>query len=252
MSLVINHNLMAMNAARDLNNAYSSLGVSTRRLSSGLRGTEAGGAANTQQASAQEQGAAGQTSGESLAAGSAEQAKGALVNSSDSGAGSGQNAAGQGALSAMLQADTVPQIPQGIDAPPTMNITPTATDQAVDPNMSDTGQNALQGMSRLQAMSQNGLAALARSSQNVGALLNTSDSNALQALNTGSSLSHDQMMRSLASPAQYANIQAGAEMDNSLARMNNQLRVMSETTDMKLNAIAHQNQMVMDLFKTSG
>ena len=37
MSLVINHNLMAMNAARNLGNAYSELGVSVRRLSSGLR-----------------------------------------------------------------------------------------------------------------------------------------------------------------------------------------------------------------------
>ena len=37
MSLVINHNLMAMNAARNLGASYSRLGVSTRRLSSGLR-----------------------------------------------------------------------------------------------------------------------------------------------------------------------------------------------------------------------
>jgi len=37
MSLVINHNLMAMNAARNLSQSYSDLGVSTRRLSSGLR-----------------------------------------------------------------------------------------------------------------------------------------------------------------------------------------------------------------------
>ncbi|MDK2955828.1 MAG: flagellin [Desulfovibrionales bacterium] len=37
MALVINHNLMAMNAARNLNNSYDALSVSTRRLSSGLR-----------------------------------------------------------------------------------------------------------------------------------------------------------------------------------------------------------------------
>ncbi|MDK2922405.1 MAG: flagellin, partial [Desulfonauticus sp.] len=37
MSLVVNHNLMAMNAARNLSTAYGKLGVSTRRLSSGLR-----------------------------------------------------------------------------------------------------------------------------------------------------------------------------------------------------------------------
>ena len=46
MSLVINHNMMAMNAARNLSDSYSSLGVSTRRLSSGLRvGTAADDAA---------------------------------------------------------------------------------------------------------------------------------------------------------------------------------------------------------------
>ncbi|SHN54466.1 flagellin [Desulfovibrio litoralis] len=46
MALVINHNLMAMNATRNLNNAYSSLATSTRRLSSGLRiGTAADDAA---------------------------------------------------------------------------------------------------------------------------------------------------------------------------------------------------------------
>ncbi|MBI4804953.1 MAG: flagellin [Desulfovibrio sp.] len=46
MSLVINHNLMAMNASRNLSQSYSSLGVSTRRLSSGLRvGTAADDAA---------------------------------------------------------------------------------------------------------------------------------------------------------------------------------------------------------------
>ena len=46
MALVINHNLMAMNAARNLSQSYSSLGVSTRRLSSGLRvGTAADDAA---------------------------------------------------------------------------------------------------------------------------------------------------------------------------------------------------------------
>jgi len=46
MSLVINHNMMAMNAARNLNEAFSRLSVSTRRLSSGLRvGTAADDAA---------------------------------------------------------------------------------------------------------------------------------------------------------------------------------------------------------------
>ncbi len=37
MSLVINHNLMAMNAARNLGNSYNSLSTSVARLSSGLR-----------------------------------------------------------------------------------------------------------------------------------------------------------------------------------------------------------------------
>lgn len=37
MSLVINHNLMAMNASRNLASAYNSLSTSTSRLSSGLR-----------------------------------------------------------------------------------------------------------------------------------------------------------------------------------------------------------------------
>ena len=37
MSLIINHNLMAMNAARNLSSSYSDLATSTRRLSSGLR-----------------------------------------------------------------------------------------------------------------------------------------------------------------------------------------------------------------------
>jgi flagellin len=37
MSMVINNNLMAQNAARNLNNAYGRLGLSTQRLSSGLR-----------------------------------------------------------------------------------------------------------------------------------------------------------------------------------------------------------------------
>ena len=37
MSLVINHNLMAMNAARNLGSIYSDLSTSTQRLSSGLR-----------------------------------------------------------------------------------------------------------------------------------------------------------------------------------------------------------------------
>jgi flagellin len=46
MSLVINNNLMAMNAARNLGDAYGALGTSVRRLSSGLRvGTAADDAA---------------------------------------------------------------------------------------------------------------------------------------------------------------------------------------------------------------
>ncbi len=46
MSLVINHNMMAMNAARNLNESYTRLATSTRRLSSGLRvGTAADDAA---------------------------------------------------------------------------------------------------------------------------------------------------------------------------------------------------------------
>ncbi|WP_320009213.1 flagellin [Maridesulfovibrio sp.] len=46
MSLVINHNMMAMNASRNLQESYGNLGVSTRRLSSGLRvGTAADDAA---------------------------------------------------------------------------------------------------------------------------------------------------------------------------------------------------------------
>jgi flagellin len=46
MSLVINNNLMAMNASRNLQTAYGKLGTSTRRLSSGLRvGTAADDAA---------------------------------------------------------------------------------------------------------------------------------------------------------------------------------------------------------------
>ena len=46
MSLVINHNLMAMNAARNLGSSYASLSNSVRRLSSGLRvGTAADDAA---------------------------------------------------------------------------------------------------------------------------------------------------------------------------------------------------------------
>ncbi|GAB7024573.1 flagellin N-terminal helical domain-containing protein [Salidesulfovibrio brasiliensis] len=46
MSLVINNNLMAMNASRNLSDSYGRLAVSTRRLSSGLRvGTAADDAA---------------------------------------------------------------------------------------------------------------------------------------------------------------------------------------------------------------
>jgi len=37
MSLIINHNLMSMNATRNLSNAFGNLGTSVRRLSSGLR-----------------------------------------------------------------------------------------------------------------------------------------------------------------------------------------------------------------------
>ncbi|MDY7001509.1 MAG: flagellin, partial [Thermodesulfobacteriota bacterium] len=37
MSLIINHNLMAMNAARNLGTSFNALAVSVRRLSSGLR-----------------------------------------------------------------------------------------------------------------------------------------------------------------------------------------------------------------------
>ncbi|MFW5734580.1 MAG: flagellin, partial [Oceanidesulfovibrio sp.] len=46
MSLVINHNLMAMDAARNLRSSFGDLGTSVRRLSSGLRvGTAADDAA---------------------------------------------------------------------------------------------------------------------------------------------------------------------------------------------------------------
>ena len=46
MSLTINHNLMAMNASRNLSNSYNNLATSVRRLSSGLRvGTAADDAA---------------------------------------------------------------------------------------------------------------------------------------------------------------------------------------------------------------
>ena len=41
MSLVINHNMMAMNASRNLNTSYGALSTSTSRLSSGLRITTA-------------------------------------------------------------------------------------------------------------------------------------------------------------------------------------------------------------------
>ena len=41
MSLIINHNLMAMNAARNLSQAYGNLSTSVNRLSSGLRITTA-------------------------------------------------------------------------------------------------------------------------------------------------------------------------------------------------------------------
>ena len=46
MSLVINHNMMAMNASRNLTQSYGALSTSTRKLSSGLRvGTAADDAA---------------------------------------------------------------------------------------------------------------------------------------------------------------------------------------------------------------
>ena len=46
MSLVINHNMMALNVSRNLGNSYGNLSTSTRRLSSGLRiGTAADDAA---------------------------------------------------------------------------------------------------------------------------------------------------------------------------------------------------------------
>ncbi|MFP4071341.1 MAG: flagellin, partial [Desulfovibrionales bacterium] len=46
MSLIINNNIMADNAARNLSDSYGRLGGSTRRLSSGLRvGTAADDAA---------------------------------------------------------------------------------------------------------------------------------------------------------------------------------------------------------------
>lgn len=46
MSLIINHNHMAVNASRNLSNAFSNLGTATRRISSGLRvGTAADDAA---------------------------------------------------------------------------------------------------------------------------------------------------------------------------------------------------------------
>ncbi|MFP5258226.1 MAG: flagellin [Acidobacteriota bacterium] len=41
MSLIINHNMMAANASRNLSNSYAALATSTRRLSSGLRITTA-------------------------------------------------------------------------------------------------------------------------------------------------------------------------------------------------------------------
>ena len=37
MALIINHNMQAMNAARNLGTIYDRLAVSTQRLSSGLR-----------------------------------------------------------------------------------------------------------------------------------------------------------------------------------------------------------------------
>jgi flagellin len=42
MALVINHNMMALSAARSLNTAYAGLSKSVRRLSSGLRVTQSG------------------------------------------------------------------------------------------------------------------------------------------------------------------------------------------------------------------
>lgn len=203
------------------------------------------------------QGAVGQTSGESLAAGSAEQAKGALVNSSDSGAGGGQAAAGQGGLAAMPQANSNSPIPQSTDATPVMNSSAASSQQPADPSMADpsmadTGQSALQGMSPLQARTRNGVETLVQFSQNVGALLNTTDSRALQALSTGRlQLSRDQTTPPLVRPSQLISM-ADAEMDNISARTINQMRLISEDMATISNAMAHQEQMVMDLFKTTG
>jgi flagellin len=41
MALIINHNMLAMNASRNLNTSFGNLSTSTRRLSSGLRITQA-------------------------------------------------------------------------------------------------------------------------------------------------------------------------------------------------------------------
>ena len=45
MALVVNHNMMAMNAARNLNASYNRLNKSVQRLSSGLRVNPAAAAA---------------------------------------------------------------------------------------------------------------------------------------------------------------------------------------------------------------
>lgn len=82
MGLVINHNMMAMTAARNLSNGYAALATSTQRLSSGLRvASEATSQQSTGTAAAQP------PSGETVASGGAEQAKGALLNISDGGSG---------------------------------------------------------------------------------------------------------------------------------------------------------------------
>ncbi len=82
MSLVINHNLMAMNAPRNLNSSFSALATSTRRLSSDLK-------------LKQGESAAAQPAGETLAVGTPEQVGGSLLNTSDAAAGSPQAAQGK-------------------------------------------------------------------------------------------------------------------------------------------------------------
>lgn len=100
MSLVINHNLMAMVAPRGLNTAYGRLATSTRRTA--LSSPEQGGSA------------AAQPSGESLAAGTAEQASGALLNTSDAAAGTPQ--AAQGKIADLVSQEAL--APKGLTSQP--------------------------------------------------------------------------------------------------------------------------------------